>query len=105
MANGNKPPKVDKTDWKMNLATGKLEPPRTRKLDLVDPKVLPPEVTANEYNDCLAKLKELRTQFAALQPGQRGGVTGDKMLKEYRHESLKLMHLAGEKAPPIWDEV
>ncbi len=91
--------------------TGKMIPrPASRKLDLVDPKVLPAEVTPKdvyptEYNACLAQLKELRTHFAALQPGQRQGAKGDKIMRQYRHESLKLMHLAGEKAPPIYDEM
>lgn len=86
--------------------TGKMVPRRTpRKLDLVTPVKLPDEVTNNEYNTCLARLKELRTQFAALQPGQRQGKTGDKIMREYRHESLKLNHLAGEKAPPIYEDM
>lgn len=76
-----------------------------KKLDLVTPQKLPDRVTANETIDCLARLKELRTQFASLQPGQRQGITGEKMMKEYRHESLKLMHLASEKAPPIYGDM
>lgn len=94
------------SDTMIDPLTGKLVPrPPPKKLDLVTPVVTPPEVTQSEYNTCLARLKELRTQFADLQPGQRSGKTGDKMMREYRHESLKLMHLAGEKAPPIYGDM
>lgn len=101
MTNGNK-----ETNLVRCPITGKMIPRREpRKLDLVTPTPLPPEVTQNEYNTCLAELADLRKQFAALQPGQRQGVTGDKLLKKYRHESLKLMHLSGEKAPTIYEDM
>lgn len=74
-------------------------------LDLVNPKPLPAEVTQNEYNTCLSELARLRKEFGDLQPGQRIGKTGDKLLRAYRHEALKLMSLSGEKAPPIYGDM
>lgn len=96
------------TQMRKNPFTGKMEPytPRVmNKIDLIDPKPLPEEAKQSEYNICLKELADIRAKYAALNSGQRAGVTGDKLMKAYRHESLKLMHVAGEKAPPIYNDI
>lgn len=91
--------------------TGKMvkrEPSRKTTLDLVEgtpPSQLPVEVTVSETERVAGELASIRAEYAALSPGHRAGITGDKMSKRYRKLSLEYWHLTGRHCLPVYGDM
>lgn len=91
--------------------TGKMVPrrePRTIKLDMVEgtpPSKLPQEVTMSETERVAGELASIRAAYAALSPGHRAGITGDKLSKKYRKLSLEYWHLTGKHCLPVYGDM
>lgn len=87
--------------------TGKMidMQPRPPRVDVIDPKPLPAEVTTTEKERVAGELSDIRKEWVNIGPHKRSGKTGDALMKRYRRLSLEHWHLTGNHPPPIYDEM
>lgn len=85
--------------------TGKMIPIPEKKLDPMDPKPLPAEVTVSETARVAQALADIRQEWVDIGPSRRSGITGDKLMRRYRKLSLEHWHLTGKHPPPIYADL
>lgn len=100
-----------KTDKIRCPFTGRMVPrpaPRNSRVDLIEgtpPSQLPEEVTMSEKERVAGELASIRAAYAALSPGHRAGITGDKLSKKYRKLALEYWHLTGKHCLPVYGDM
>lgn len=75
------------------------------KIDPIDPKPLPQEVTKSELARVADLLAGVRQEWVSIGPSKRSGITGDKLMKKYRKLSLEFWHLTGKHPPAIYADL
>lgn len=56
-------------------------------------------------SDLEKEMADIRTKYAALEPGKRTGSTGDRLASKYRRLSLEYWNLTGKHPPKVYDEL
>lgn len=85
--------------------TGRLLPEPQAKHDPINPKPLPEKVKQGETARVADALAKLRGKWVDIGPSKRAGITGEKLIREYRKLSLEFRHLTGDNPPPIYADL